>query len=928
MGVLRTVEVGVDVPAANSSASPGLVSARTDGPPFRAVLERMRARIAGPVPVAAQPEGGVPNSPMRAPAAGLPSPHPRTDNGGDGSEQPSALSAAEETENRTPARIDDGSAGTGRERTPGASPRWSFRPRTSHRTPGPPGPTSALNFFRHPPPRAVSAELHEAGVLAAASVASARSATQAQSNVGAASADADGVSVDGAGQAAQENQVDVAVGVVVEMAGGGIERALAVVSHVREAEETGESLSTAYGLLHKGTAQEQPTAPLTTELTDHDRAASQMSLLPDRRQRDAANTDGQSAASGSSDPSAARGLPLEHLQPVKSHAVPRAVVARSVAWARESSSAPVAQSPQVQAVRTAPAPQIRGPSVAVGAKAMGPIRATMLAETRESAVVLPPGRLATENSGSAKDAPLRATSNVPVGRYARSSSPPAEVQLRARPSAAPRTRSSGGVVSQAAPLPRAASRSASVDPDSTTAVSRSSGPAASNPAVSDAGLSGAVVSSRVASAPAVSASTISARAVSGESAPSAVAGVPSTAASQTALAAAAYESSSNSSASPQSSGKATPPEQQKLIASPTDGAAPAEGSAAVDGSSSHHSSRRPPAAATTLLLHRPPPPASPITAPPSSGSGAQEIIPLSLDPDVAGLLRARAGQPLAGSSHAAALSLGPQEPEPEATHQPATGPSTAGRGGTDAAIRHALGGRTGLAKTTGLADSGAGQPQVVEIVSQPALVVEESMSAPPRSGVPQDTGKPGVETPVVPVAQPNIGGAQAQRDKVLSLQRVGGAADLAEVVERVPEGRITQALRLAVQSGVKRVSLRLDPPGLGKVVINVEVVKGDAKVRIVTETSAGSELLSSRADDLRQSLNERGLSLGEFSVKADAGESRQGKGEASPGETAADTGDRGGRRRKRRGPAESDRADPQRQSENKRAEQGGVDIVA
>lgn len=79
--------------------------------------------------------------------------------------------------------------------------------------------------------------------------------------------------------------------------------------------------------------------------------------------------------------------------------------------------------------------------------------------------------------------------------------------------------------------------------------------------------------------------------------------------------------------------------------------------------------------------------------------------------------------------------------------------------------------------------------------------------------------------------------------------------------------KVEQALKEAAKSrDGKTISLRLDPPDLGKVKVDVSLRDGALHARIVVESPAVNQLMRERAHDLQQNLRSLGLNVDTISV--------------------------------------------------------------
>ncbi len=95
----------------------------------------------------------------------------------------------------------------------------------------------------------------------------------------------------------------------------------------------------------------------------------------------------------------------------------------------------------------------------------------------------------------------------------------------------------------------------------------------------------------------------------------------------------------------------------------------------------------------------------------------------------------------------------------------------------------------------------------------------------------------------------------------------GSLADRVRVVEQV-SGRIEA---MAVARGPQEATIHLKPDSLGSVQITVVSDQQQVAARIVTDTPATRQIIEAGRDQLRQSLQDRGLALGQFSVDVGSG---------------------------------------------------------
>ena len=112
---------------------------------------------------------------------------------------------------------------------------------------------------------------------------------------------------------------------------------------------------------------------------------------------------------------------------------------------------------------------------------------------------------------------------------------------------------------------------------------------------------------------------------------------------------------------------------------------------------------------------------------------------------------------------------------------------------------------------------------------------------------------------------------------------------------RTPLAQFGAGIEKFILKGMNKVKMRLDPPELGAVDVDIEVVDGDVFLSVQTESASASAELQSQLELLRESLKEQGLNLKEFELghgAKDAEGSKDGK-ESSRNEsrTAKETKD-------------------------------------
>ena len=103
-------------------------------------------------------------------------------------------------------------------------------------------------------------------------------------------------------------------------------------------------------------------------------------------------------------------------------------------------------------------------------------------------------------------------------------------------------------------------------------------------------------------------------------------------------------------------------------------------------------------------------------------------------------------------------------------------------------------------------------------------------------------------------------------DKLAGVQRY--------VLRQVPLTQFGQALASKIASGARQLHVRLDPPELGKLDVDVKLKDGQVYLNVRTDSVNATEALEGHLNDLRSALKEQGLDLAGFDVNE-----RQNKGE-------------------------------------------------
>jgi len=150
---------------------------------------------------------------------------------------------------------------------------------------------------------------------------------------------------------------------------------------------------------------------------------------------------------------------------------------------------------------------------------------------------------------------------------------------------------------------------------------------------------------------------------------------------------------------------------------------------------------------------------------------------------------------------------------------------------------------------------------------------------------------------------------------------------LHEVIEDVDSPEIGRRLGRIVMMGANRAHLKLHPQELGRLEIDIRTTDGEVSLRVKAETVAAATEIQSQLGDLKQSLLEQGMKLGDVEVEAKAQD--DGKDDRK---NAGEAGDREGNDRhegRRDGREKSEDESPRRSGRRSRkpTREGGIDLV-
>jgi flagellar hook-length control protein FliK len=244
--------------------------------------------------------------------------------------------------------------------------------------------------------------------------------------------------------------------------------------------------------------------------------------------------------------------------------------------------------------------------------------------------------------------------------------------------------------------------------------------------------------------------------------------------------------------------------------------------------------------------------------------------------------------------------------EPDGSSAPRTGvahqPGTSGQGTNDGGSSHVA---TPAVTPTPLATSvflpatpeaGTSMPATPSSV---AADLQDFVTVPEASGeVATVTGaqataglapaSPNSSSPVLTAGDSPVSAATPAEPQVNTVSASGPQAGAAAPTLRTakPEGplapssvdRVAAAVKAQASLGGGRVKMLLHPPHLGALRIEVAIRDGVVFARMETDSQAARHSLQQHSFELRQSLEEQGLSLGSMSVSVSQGESNGSEG--------------------------------------------------
>ncbi len=114
----------------------------------------------------------------------------------------------------------------------------------------------------------------------------------------------------------------------------------------------------------------------------------------------------------------------------------------------------------------------------------------------------------------------------------------------------------------------------------------------------------------------------------------------------------------------------------------------------------------------------------------------------------------------------------------------------------------------------------------------------------------------------------------ARQAKSATTDRPANYEDVARTVNTRRPGaaafeQLVQSIQMRSIGGRSSANLQLNPPELGRIVVNVEMDGDDVRINVHTETSEARDLVSDRVTHLREALEGVGIHVDRFQVDAD-----------------------------------------------------------
>lgn len=158
---------------------------------------------------------------------------------------------------------------------------------------------------------------------------------------------------------------------------------------------------------------------------------------------------------------------------------------------------------------------------------------------------------------------------------------------------------------------------------------------------------------------------------------------------------------------------------------------------------------------------------------------------------------------------------------------------------------------------------------------EPAEIRNQSLSAATLAA--GSNAETGIETPEAIQALDGAAPAANQESSAMPVRQPVEVSH-SQLVENIE--RVEQVMRLSVQRGIQRVAVRLDPPELGRVTLQMEMRHGVVNATLRAETADAQQMLMNGVEQLRQNLQVHGIQLNQFEVDLSGGGLAEGQGGA------------------------------------------------
>jgi len=170
-----------------------------------------------------------------------------------------------------------------------------------------------------------------------------------------------------------------------------------------------------------------------------------------------------------------------------------------------------------------------------------------------------------------------------------------------------------------------------------------------------------------------------------------------------------------------------------------------------------------------------------------------------------------------------------------------------------------------VALAAGLAGGGS-----LETAPQPEPAsLAASARSDPRQGQQGGADQTGARAAMMPAGSRPEANAATPRTESFAQVLVGGRPSPAEQAANIE--RVAELVRANVGAKNSSITIRLDPPELGRIQLEARLRDDVLSIHVQAETAAARDLLLSRADDLRHALTRQGITIDRFDIDARPG---------------------------------------------------------